>query len=180
MKDIFWKTVNNRKSQNVQRRLCERSGDTGSSIPNVSWLLYFYPHFLTSEFNAREQSSHHLYVVRRSGRSPVWTAMLPSWCYLQPAGFDMLFFVDVFWSQNKIYISLSVSFIRKQRKPVWSSLFFAGFHFCFASRSPRDTSAKHNMRNAGKRLAETTRDGPLSNMTNHQRLSEEVWGTFCG
>lgn len=49
MKDIFWKTVNNRKSQNVQRRLCERSGDTGSSIPNVSWLLYFYPHFLTSE-----------------------------------------------------------------------------------------------------------------------------------
>lgn len=45
---------------------------------------------------------------------------------------------------------------------------------CFASRSSRDTSAKHNMRNAGKHHDETMRDGPLSNTTNHQRLSEEV------
>lgn len=142
--------------------------------------LMFLVFYLTSEADAREQSSHHLYVVRSSGWSPVWTAMLLSWCYLQPAGLDILFFVDVFWSQYKIYISLSVSFISKRRKPVWSSLFFVGFHFCFASRSSRDTSAKHNMRNAGKHHDETTRDGPLSNTTNHQRLSEEVWGTFCG
>lgn len=40
--------------------------------------LMFLVFFLTSEADAREQSSHHLYVVRSSGWSPVWTAMLLS------------------------------------------------------------------------------------------------------
>lgn len=120
--------------------------------------LMFLVFYLTSEADAREQSSHHLYVVRSSGWSPVWTAMLLSWCYLQPAGLDILFFVDVFWSQYKIYISLSVSFISKRRKPVWSSLFFVGFHFCFAL-----------LRGAQETRAPSTTWGMLGNITTKQR-----------
>ncbi len=73
-----------------------------------------------------------------------------------------------------------MSFISKPKKNCMELLVLCWLSLLLFFAESRHTHAKHNTKNAGKYLHQTTEDSSVSNMTNLVRLSKEVRGTFCG
>lgn len=100
-----------------------------------SLFTFFDPHFLTSEVPVPVNKAHiiNMWLKGLAGALLDHNVLVTILSSTSRIPFFSLLMYSGFITRATFHFYMSCT--SKQRKPVWSSLFLAGFHFCFSLRS---------------------------------------------